>query len=131
MKILLDTHTLVLMALEPERLSNHAQDRIEAIQTREILVSSFSLWEVCKLVQKRKLFLNKPVQEWFAEISRQPKITIVDVSAEIALESCHLPGIFHSDPADQIIVATARIHGATLLTKDEKILDYPHVKSEW
>jgi PIN domain nuclease of toxin-antitoxin system len=48
-----------------------------------------------------------------------------------ALESSYLPGTFHRDPADQIIVATARVHNLILLTSDRKILDYPHVKTHW
>ncbi|MBW1887764.1 MAG: PIN domain-containing protein [Deltaproteobacteria bacterium] len=53
------------------------------------------------------------------------------MSPQIALESCDLPGKFHNDPADRIIVATARIHALELITKDKKILDYPHVQALW
>lgn len=56
---------------------------------------------------------------------------IVELSPQIALESCDLPGKFHDDPADRIIVATARIHALELITKDKKILDYPHVQAVW
>jgi PIN domain nuclease of toxin-antitoxin system len=56
---------------------------------------------------------------------------VIDLSPDVAIDSCNLPGVFHKDPADRIIVAAARIHNLTLLTKDQKILDYPHVKSTW
>lgn len=58
-----------------------------------------------------------------------PGIRLLDLTPQITIESIRLPGEFHRDPADQIIVATARIYDAPLLTFDEKILNYPHVKS--
>jgi len=57
-----------------------------------------------------------------------PGIRLLDLTPQIAIESTQLPGEFHRDPADQIIVATARIHDCPLLTVDDKILDYPYVK---
>ncbi len=62
---------------------------------------------------------------------QEPFIRAIPLSREIAIEANRLPGVFHNDPADQIIVATARILGLTILTKDELILKYGHVKSEW
>ena len=66
-----------------------------------------------------------------AKAARQPFIEIIPLSLEITLESNQLPGAFHNDPADQIIVATARMRNLTLLTKDEPILKYSHVKAIW
>ncbi len=57
-----------------------------------------------------------------------PGIRLLDLTPQIAIESTQLPGEFHRDPADQIIVATARIHDCLLLTVDDKIINYPHVK---
>ena len=57
-----------------------------------------------------------------------PGIRLLELTSEITIESTRLPGEFHRDPADQIIVATARIHACSLLTVDDKILNYPHVQ---
>lgn len=56
-------------------------------------------------------------------------VSVLPVDAAVARESNLLPGLFHEDPADRIMIATARVHGLTILTSDEKILAYPHVRS--
>ncbi|MCC5845871.1 MAG: PIN domain-containing protein [Verrucomicrobia bacterium] len=68
---------------------------------------------------------------WLKRATRSPGIEMLRADAEIAWESCHLPGEFHHDTADQMIVATARILGLTLITCDEKILRYSGVRTLW
>ena len=131
MKLLLDTHTFLWASSFPELLSPSVRKRIQAKETEQILVSAISIWEICKLAQKGKIELSEPLPQWIKKVTNHPKVSMIDISGEIALESCSLPGTFHLDPADQMIVATARIHQALLLTKDQKILSYPHVKAEW
>jgi PIN domain nuclease of toxin-antitoxin system len=131
MKILLDTHTLIWSTLFPEKLSANSRSKIASTETTEILISSISIWEVCKLIQKNRFHLNEPVQQWMNRTKRDSRVSFIDVSTAIAIESCNLPGNFYLDPSDQIIVATARLNNAILLSKDQKILDYPHVNSEW
>ena len=70
-------------------------------------------------------------EQWLDNAVHKTGIQVFDLSAQVALESCNLPGKFHKDPADRIIVATARIHNMNLVTKDQKIIDYPHVESVW
>ena len=82
---------------------------------------------MAKLVEYGRLELPVPMKEWFEEALGYPGISLLPLSPEIAIESTQLPGEFHRDPADQIIVATARIHDITLVTVDSKIVDYPHV----
>lgn len=67
------------------------------------------------------------LEEWFKQALSYPGIQLLALTPEIAIESTRLPPPFHRDPADQIIVATARIYGCPLVTSDEKILQYPHV----
>jgi PIN domain nuclease of toxin-antitoxin system len=131
MKFLLDTHTLLWAFSKPDFLSYQVRQHIETAEDRSLLVSSISIWEISKLLQKRKFTLNEPLSQWVQSVRNHSQINMVDMDADIALESCALPGDFHSDPADQIIVATARIHHATILTKDHKILAYPYVKATW
>ena len=71
------------------------------------------------------------VGDWVAASEALPSIHFVPVSNSIALKSVQLPGDLHNDPADRIIIATAVSMGAVLVTKDEKIRAYPHVKTAW
>lgn len=92
-------------------------------------VPSISVWEISKLIEYERLSLDRPVQEWVETALATKNLDRLPLDPEIAIESTMLPGEFHSDPADQIIVATARLHDCTLFTADEKILNYPHVET--
>jgi PIN domain nuclease of toxin-antitoxin system len=89
------------------------------------------VWEVAKKVEKQQLTLDRPVRDWVDLALRQRGLAVADLSPEVLIESCSLPQPFHGDPADQIIVATARHLQATLVTKDERLLEYAHVPSTW
>jgi PIN domain nuclease of toxin-antitoxin system len=82
-------------------------------------------------VKKKRIILNMSPKDWFTHAIDNVGTKVIPLSGEIALESCNLSGNFHKDPADRIIVATARIHNVLLVTKDQKILDYPDVISCW
>ncbi|RYG62933.1 type II toxin-antitoxin system VapC family toxin [bacterium] len=77
--------------------------------------------------QKGRLTLGKPIHDWVREALALPGVRGLNMTPEIAIESSQLPGDFHRDPADQIIVATSRIERMPLLTEDSKIQNYPHV----
>lgn len=126
--IVLDTHVWVWWAHRMEQLT---QSQVEAIQANEddvIGVSAISRWEVAKLVELGRLELSTPVEKWIEQALSYPGIWLPELSPEISIESTRLPGDFHRDPADQIIVATARIYNS-LVTLDERIIEYPHVKT--
>ena len=76
------------------------------------------------LNSKNRLQMNTPVLNWLKTCIQKYNLQIIQISPEIAVESCQLPGGFHADPADRMIVASARVHGLTLLTEDQLILDY-------
>jgi PIN domain nuclease of toxin-antitoxin system len=78
-------------------------------------------------VEYGRLELPSPLEEWFEQALNYPGVQLLALTPEIAIESTRLPGEFHRDPADQIIVATARVYGCSLVTSDDKILNYPHV----
>jgi PIN domain nuclease of toxin-antitoxin system len=82
---------------------------------------------VAKLVEYKRLILPCATLEWLEQALSYPGIQLLDLTPEIVVESTELPGEFHKDPADQIIVATARVHEVPLLSSDEKIARYPHV----
>ncbi len=126
--ILLDTHIWVWWIYNDKRLSDLHRHALRHSEEEGLGLSVISCWEVAKLVELRKLTLHCPLDEWMDTALNYPGIKLLELTPQIAIESTRLPGTFHRDPADQIIVATARIHEAQLLTMDEKILNYPHVQ---
>jgi PIN domain nuclease of toxin-antitoxin system len=127
--IVLDTHIWIWWVHGSDRLTQTQLDVIEANEGGVIGVSAISLWEIAKLVENGRLELPVSLEKWFAQALNYPGVQIIELTPEIATESTRLPGEFHRDPADQIIVATARVMKCKLVTSDEKILNYSHVKT--
>lgn len=120
--ILLDTHVLLWTLLEPDKLSNVIKSQIEAAQKKnQLFISSISLWEIAMLNVKGRINVYEPMQSFLSSINNINGIVLQDISAEIAAHSAMLQN-FHGDPADRIIVATALVNNATLLTRDHKII---------
>ncbi len=129
--ILPDTHAWWWAISEPARLSPAAEDLIGNTPPNQRCVASISLWEFSMMVSKDRINLRITVREWFRHAISTAGTRVLPLSEDIAPESCNLPGDFHKDPGDRIIVATARIYGIRLVTKDRKIRDYPHVQTVW
>lgn len=127
--IILDTHIWVWWVHGDERVTSTQAEIIKANETDIIGVSAISAWEIAKLVEYNRLELPCPLNEWLYEALSYPGIRLIELTPEIAIESTKLPGEFHRDPADQIIVATARLYSSPLITSDSKILNYPYVKA--
>lgn len=127
--IVLDTHIWVWWVHGDERITKTQTEVIEANQANVIGVSAISCWEIAKLVEYGRLELPCSLREWFERALSYPGIRLLELRPEIAIESTQLPGEFHRDPADQIIVATARVHGCPLVTSDNRLLKYPHVET--
>ncbi len=128
--ILLDTHVWIwLMEGAPELGLTHQKMINQAAQESLVGIAAISLWEMSMLTMKRRVRLEKPLLTWIKDALALPGIELKPLTPEIAVESSQLPDGFHGDPADRLIVATARVHGLSLLTRDEKILDY--VKQEY
>jgi PIN domain nuclease of toxin-antitoxin system len=128
--ILLDTHIWVWWVHENPRLPERHQAYIAAEAANGLAVSAISCWEVAKLVQKGRLTLPLPVRDWLEQALGPSGIQLLPITPAIAAESASLPGDFHRDPSDQIIVATARVHDIPLVTVDGDIRAYPHVRVE-
>jgi PIN domain nuclease of toxin-antitoxin system len=123
--LVLDTHVLVWLVNGSPRLGVKAKRLIErAGSQNEILVSAITPMEIGMLVAKSRLALSKDVLDWIDEALTQPGIALVPLVPEIAVASTRLPGSPHGDPADRLIIATARHFGVPLLTADRKILGY-------
>jgi PIN domain nuclease of toxin-antitoxin system len=132
MKYLLDTHVWIWWNMRPQNLSKKVAKLIENEDSyEELLLSAISPWEFSKLLEKGKLGISYNPEEWIHAALEMPKLRIVPLTPSIAYRSTVLPKPFHDDPADQLIVATAREENATILTKDKRILEYPYVQSLW
>ncbi|MBP1315367.1 MULTISPECIES: type II toxin-antitoxin system VapC family toxin [unclassified Herbaspirillum] len=130
--IVLDTHALVWWVSGDATLSRKARKAIEKeMEDGEILISAISAWEIAMLVEREKLVLSMEVERWMNTVSEIDAVRIVPMDVEILVKSVNLPGEFHKDPADRMIVATARKFSVPLVTKDDKIRAYPHVKTIW
>jgi PIN domain nuclease of toxin-antitoxin system len=127
--ILLDTHIWVWWVDENPQLSQRHTQLLQDNEQEGLGVSAMSCWEVAKLVERGRLQLACSIEEWMEQAVAYPGIRVLPLTPQIAIESTKLPAPFHRDPADQIIVATARMHDLSLLTMDRLILDYPHVRT--
>ena len=125
--IVLDTHIWVWRVHGDSQLTEEQRKLIQENEAQGLGISVISCWGIAKLVEYNRLILPCSVSEWFEQALAYPGIQLLNLTPRIAVESTQLPGTFHRDPADQIIVATARIYDCGLLTADDKILKYPHV----
>jgi len=123
--LLLDTHVwLWLVAGSPE-LSTQARHTIDtAAAAGALRIAAISLWEIVLLATRGRIVLSKSIGSWLEEALAEPGPAIDPLTLQIATDSYALPGEFHRDPADRLIVATARVANATLMTRDRRILDY-------
>jgi len=124
--LLLDTHYWIwLQAGARQEISDAVRKAIEeAGASGNLLLSVISVWEVGLLEAKGRIELDAPCEQWVENALATPGLSIAPLTPEIALASSRLPEPFHGDPADRIIVATARALGARLVTRDSKILEY-------
>ena len=124
MRILLDTHALVRWVERSKRMpaiQHRAVDRAAAAST--LWVSDISLWEIGMLVEDRRLDLKLPLSEWLARAVSPPRIQVSGITPDVVGEMVAMSTTHAWDPADRILVATARVLGATLATADARIID--------
>lgn len=121
--ILLDTHILIWWRLDSKRLSRRQVMRLQDLENRQepVGISAITLWEIAMLSARGRIEIAHPPEVWLEEIERHGLIEVLPLTGRIAAESVRLGPDFHNDPADQLIVATARIHGLPLMTADERI----------
>lgn len=123
--ILLDTHVLVWGVEENDYLGPYALAAIDReLNVASAKISAIGPWEIAMLVEKGRLLLRRELSDWMSAVQALEGLEIVALTPDIAVESVRLPGSFHADPADRIIVATARVLDAILITADRTILAY-------
>jgi PIN domain nuclease of toxin-antitoxin system len=126
--ILLDTHVWLWLLQDPSCLSDAANRRIVAEEAQDgLLISAISVWEVAVKVSVGKLTL--PIADWYAQARTHSGTVMEPLNPLDAIASTQLPGEFHKDPADRILVAIAQRYRIPLVTCDGKILSYPHVET--
>ena len=132
--IVLDTHALIWWVNGDSKLSARARKVIESEMTVDggrILVSAITAWEIAMLINKNRLALTMDLNEWLDTVRSIDAVQFVPIDNEVAIQSVQLPGDFHPDPADRMITALARHYSAMLVTSDDKIRNYRHVKTIW
>ena len=123
--LLLDTHVWLWLVAGSADLTTEARLTIdEAAAAGTLRIAAISLWEIALLASRGRIVLGKSIGLWLEEALADPGPVIDPLSPQIAVESYALPDVFHRDPADRLIVATARVANATLMTRDQRILDY-------
>ncbi len=131
--IVLDTHALIWWVNGDKRLSQKA---IKAIRKElsgegQVMISAITAWEIAMLVAKGRLALTMDIDDWLKTVASVEGVSFVPVDNDLAVQSVRLPGAFHPDPADRLIVALARRYSVALVTADAKIKDYQYVKTIW
>jgi PIN domain nuclease of toxin-antitoxin system len=132
--IVLDTQALIWWVNGDEQLSNTARKTIEkeiSSPDGQVFISTISAWEVALLVERGRLTLTMDVKDWIDTVTAIDGVRFVPIDNEVAVQSVRLPGEFHADPADRMIVALARRLSSALITSDAKIRAYKHVKTIW
>jgi PIN domain nuclease of toxin-antitoxin system len=115
----LDTHIWIWLMEGMPELKPKLRKRIEAFaRDGELLVSAISAWEVGMLEAKGRIVFDQECAAWVNDALTAPGIRLVPLDPDIAVASTRLPGSFHGDPADRIIIATARAHACELATAD-------------
>ena len=130
MKVLLDTCAILWAISAPQRLSSQAREILENSAT-EPFVSTISSAEIACACERGRIELDRHWKTWFRHYLGLNQWECLSIDLAIMEEAYSLPPPFHADPADRIVVATARIHGLCVLTADRRILDYPHVETRW
>jgi PIN domain nuclease of toxin-antitoxin system len=130
MEVLLDTCTILWIVSSPDRLTGPALEILQDDDTMPF-VSAISAAEIACGCERGRIELDRHWKTWFRYFIDSNQWMCLPVDLSIAEEAYSLPPPFHADPADRILVATARLHGLKILTADRRILDYPHVETIW
>jgi PIN domain nuclease of toxin-antitoxin system len=123
--ILLDTHALIWLIEGDDQLGDKAVHLIDRERAEDgAMIAAISLWETAMLIDKDRVSLSRSLPQWFDLVLSSPGFHLVPISPLIGADAGTLPGSIHGDPADRLIIATARALGCAVATVDQRILDY-------
>lgn len=130
--ILLDTHALFWLQVEPGRLSRRAAGAIRvALRRGGLAIASISLWELAQLASARRIEVEGSIEGFLNRLAGREDLAVLEITPEIAVLAAQLPDDFPGDPADRIIAGTARAYGLELVTKDQRMHESPLLKAVW
>ena len=127
--IVLDTHAWIWWVSEPARLSKAARRQIDRAWT--IGIPAICCLEIAVLAARRRISLDRPTIAWLADALEQPRMELLPLSPAVAAHAADLPASLPGDPADRLIVATALVESAPLVTKDERLHTFQGIKAIW
>lgn len=127
MKMLLDTHVLIWSQELPQKLGPAQQFLLDP--SNELFVSAVSVLEIGQLIYARRLSIQGGLSPWLQSAAQCLPLQFIGMDHDLASEAYRLPEPFHKDPADRILVATARTYRLVLLTADRRLVQYPHVNT--
>jgi len=130
MKLLLDTCCIIWAISDPSAISDRAKSLLTSDRS-QIFISVISAAEIACAVERERITIDRHWKKWFRYYTDLNGWKIEDIDIKVMEEAYSLPDVFHADPADRIITATARLYHYTILTADKKILAYPHVDAIW
>lgn len=131
MKYLLDTHSWFWLLENFQKLPAKTRTVLEDGDNYPVGISAISVWEIAMLEQRKRIVLKGKLENWLQSALNPDWFDLIPLTPDISLASTRLPDRIKSDPADEIIMATARVHQATLITADNIIRKYRHVKTLW
>lgn len=130
--ILLDTHVLLWLLLEPKRLSASAAAAIrKSLVTGGIAIASITLWELAMMIALGRITPRGTPEAWLSELVERSGVVVKDITPAVATLATHFPPDFPADPADRLIAATARAEGMSLVTRDAKLRGSPVLRTVW
>ena len=129
MNVLLDTCAILFLSLDDPCVQPSTREVLS--QAKRVSISPISAAELAGLQERERIELPTHWRLWLREAVSRNGWETQPITLEVAEEAWCLPGAFHSDPADRILTATARLENMLLLTTDRKLLDYPHVRAAW
>jgi PIN domain nuclease of toxin-antitoxin system len=127
--MVIDTHVLIWWLSDPARLGRRAARALKT--AKRVALADVSLWELAMLEARGRIALDRPALEWLQTALRDPRLEVVPLTPSIAVQSTRLGALFHPDPADRLIVATAMVEAVPLLTADARIRDWGGVPTLW
>lgn len=126
--ILFDTHALVFDALAPHLLGSEGARAIgESYRSGDLACADITLWEIAMLIDKRRLEVDASIEEFLTAIIAARRLNVLPVIAALSAAR----NVPEGDPADRLIAATAISHGATLITKDRRLIGLPDLPTLW